>query len=58
MEREGFISGYCRQIDQSRMVAVEAEDGTLTAVDCLYETCPYAPCCTVAQKIREFLEAK
>lgn len=55
MEREAFFSGYCRQIDDSRMVAVEAEDHCLTQTDCLYETCQYAPGCTVAQKIQAFL---
>lgn len=56
MEREGFFSGYCRQIDDSRMVVAEAEDRRLTYTDCLYETCQYAPGCTVAQKIKVFLE--
>ena len=56
MEREAFFSGYCRNIDDSRMVAVEAEDKELTGVDCDYGTCPYAPNCTIAQKIEEFLE--
>lgn len=56
MDRETFISGYCRQADCSRMVAVEAQGSTLTEVDCCYETCPHTPNCTVAQKIREFLE--
>lgn len=56
MERETFISGYCRNLDCSRMVAVEAEDHILQEVDCDYETCPYTSGCTVAQKIRDFLE--
>ena len=34
MEKELFLSGYCRQIDCSRMVAAVLEDGTLTEVDC------------------------
>ena len=58
MEREAFYSGYCRCIDGSRMVAVEAEDNTLTEVDCSYENCPYAGDCTIGQKIKEFLENK
>ena len=56
MEREGFFSGYCRQLDGARTVAVEAEGKQLTEADCLYENCPYAPGCPVAQKIQEFLE--
>ena len=30
MEQEKFISGYCRQLDSSRMVEVVAEDGEIT----------------------------
>ena len=56
MEREGFFSGYCRQIDDSRMVTVVAEGNCLTEVDCCYESCVYAPNCAVAQKIREFTQ--
>ena len=56
MEREAFYSGYCRCIDGSRMVAVEADGNTLTEVDCNYEVCPHAQDCTIAQKITAFLE--
>jgi len=55
MEQEVFFSGYCRTIDQSRMVAVETENGELCSVDCSYETCPYTQNCTIAQSIRELL---
>ena len=55
MEQEFFLSGYCRAIDQSRMVAVEIAEGELDA-DCAYPDCPYAPNCQIAAKIRE-LEA-
>ena len=55
MERETFITGYCRNIDESRMVAVESEDACLTSVDCDYETCPHTQNCTIAQGIKEFL---
>ena len=54
MEREAFFSGYCRAIDNSRMVAVEAQGHTLTSTDCDYETCPYAQNCPIGQKITEF----
>lgn len=57
MEKEGFFSGYCRQLDGPRTVTAEVEDGVLTEVDCLYENCPYAPSCPVAEHIREFIEA-
>ena len=55
MERECFFSGYCRQIDGSRMVAAVAQDQILDEVDCCYPDCPYAPNCTIAEKITEFL---
>ena len=51
METEAFISGYCRQLDQSRMVTIELEDGRLTECDCCYGGCVYEPNCTVAQQI-------
>ncbi len=58
MEQEFFLSGYCRTVDNSRMVTVEIEDGTLTDVDCCYEHCSYTSNCTIAQKIRELTENK
>lgn len=58
MEREAFYSGYCRCIDNSRMVAVEADGNTLIEADCNYEGCPHVKDCTIAQKITEFLENK
>ena len=33
MEKETFLSGYCRTIDNSRMVEVITEDGKLLEVD-------------------------
>ena len=55
MEKEIFISGYCRGIDQSRMVALVTEDGELVEVDCCYETCIHTPNCSIAQQIKEAL---
>ena len=55
MERESFFTGYCRNIDNSRMVAVESNDNILTAVDCDFETCPHTKNCTIAQSITAFL---
>ena len=56
MEKEVFYSGYCRTIDDSRMVAVVAEGSQLLEVDCCYENCIYTPNCIIAQKIKELLE--
>ena len=55
MEKEVFLSGYCRTIDESRMVAVVTEDSTLVEVDCCFETCIHAPNCVIAQNIRDLL---
>ena len=56
MEAEFIFTGYCRQLDQSRMVAIEIEDGRLTECDCRYGSCLYQPSCTVAQQITEALQ--
>lgn len=56
MEKEVFFSGYCRTIDDSRMVAVVADGSQLLEVDCCYENCIYTPNCIIAQKIQELLE--
>ena len=55
MEKELFLSGYCRQLDQSRMVTAVTEDGELTEADCCYGSCVYEPNCVIAKKIREAL---
>ena len=41
MEIEKFFSGYCRQLDASRMVEVILEDSEVTEVDCCYGNCLY-----------------
>lgn len=55
MEKETFLSGYCRTTDQSRMVEVITEDGKLLEIDCCYENCIHTPNCSIAQQIRELL---
>ena len=56
MEKEFFISGYCRAIDQSRMVELVTEDGQLTEVDCCYGSCVHEPNCQIAKQVREITE--
>ena len=51
MEQEKFISGYCRQLDASRMVEVVAEDGKIAEVDCCYGNCIYQSSCLIAKEI-------
>ena len=53
MEIEKFLSGYCRQLDASRMVEVIVEDGEVTEVDCCYGNCIYQANCVIAQQIDE-----
>ena len=55
MEQERFLTGYCRTIDESRMVAVVTENKRLLEVDCCYENCVHAPNCTIAKEIDELL---
>ena len=55
MEKEIFISGYCRVLDQSRMVELITEDGELVDVDCCYDSCIHEPNCQIAKQIREQL---
>lgn len=52
---ETFISGYCRALDDSRMVCVEQEDGQLLEADCAYPNCPFSAECTIARGIQDFL---
>ena len=56
MEKEVFLSGYCRTTDASRMVEVIVEDGAIVEVDCCYENCAHAPNCQIARSIREVTE--
>ena len=56
MEIEKFLSGYCRQLDASRMVEVILEDGEVTEVDCCYGNCIYQANCVIAQQIDECVE--
>lgn len=57
MSQEKFISGYCRALDQSRMVELEYEKGRLLDVDCGYGNCVHEANCRIAKAIREALEA-
>lgn len=56
MEKEHFLSGYCRTVDQSRLVTAVTENGQLLEVDCCFENCVHAPNCTIAAEIRALLK--
>ena len=53
---EKIFTGYCRCLDQSRMVTVETEDGQPPEVDCAYPNCIHRPQCSIAQEISDFLK--
>ncbi len=55
MEKESFLSGYCRVQDHSRVVCLVTEDGCLTEVDCGYPGCIYCPNCPIAAQMDDFL---
>ena len=50
---EHYLTGYCRQLDGSRMVEVVTEEGRLYECDCCYGTCQFQTQCTIAQGIEE-----
>lgn len=56
MEEEKFITGYCRQLDESRMVCILHRGSTLEECDCCYGSCLYQAECRVAAQIRQLLE--
>lgn len=53
MEREIILSGYCRALDQSRMVIAVLENGSLSEVDCDYPNCPHSQSCPIAHQLNE-----
>ena len=58
METEHFCSGYCRQLDASRMVEVSLEDGALSEADCCYGSCLYESGCPIAKQIGELTQSE
>lgn len=53
METEKFLSGYCRQLDASRMVEVILKNGVITEIDCCYGSCVYQSNCPIAKEADE-----
>ena len=51
MEEEKYLTGYCRQLDNARMVEVILENGKITEVDCCYGNCVYQSNCPIAKEI-------
>ncbi len=52
MEDEVIISGYCRGLDQNRIVTAELDGGKWYA-DCSFGSCPHEASCQIAQKLSE-----
>lgn len=54
MELEKFFTGYCRQIDQNRIVLAEYTDRNgvlyLEDTDCQYPNCMFADGCPLAHQ--------
>jgi len=51
MEVEKFVSGYCKQLDNARMVEVILENSEITEADCCYGSCIYQANCPIAKEI-------
>lgn len=62
MPEETFLTGFCRQMDATRMVALEYEDGpegrTLAEVDCSFGTCVYRSACEIGKAIEALLSGE
>lgn len=52
MEEERILTGYCRQLDASRVVEVIEEDGVFQEADCAFGSCIYESSCPIAAQIR------
>ena len=52
---EHYLTGYCRCLDNSRVVEVVVEEGKIEECDCLYGNCKFKTQCTIAQGIEEIL---
>ena len=50
---ERYLTGYCRCLDNSRIVEIVTENGKLEECDCLYGNCKFQTQCTIAQGIEE-----
>ncbi len=57
MEDEIILSGYCRCLDDSRMVILE-QDGRDWTADCQFGSCPYEGACNIAEEIQKIKQGK
>lgn len=52
---EHYLSGYCRQLDGSRMVELVIEGGQIEEIDCCYGDCTFQCSCPIAKSVEELL---
>jgi len=57
METEKYLSGYCRQLDGSRMVEVVLENDKITEIDCCYGNCIHQGNCLIAKEVADLTKA-
>lgn len=53
MEVEKILTGYCRTLDQSRMVIAVLEEDRCTEIDCDFPHCPHIQSCPIARQLTE-----
>lgn len=52
MEKEHFLSGYCRCMDCARTVTA-ITDKVLLEADCDFPNCPYAAGCSIGKALSQ-----
>ena len=52
---ESVFSGYCRTIDDARMVMAEWDGAALDA-DCSYDVCVYRESCPIGQQLTAWVK--
>lgn len=59
---EKFLSGFCRNVDGTRMVTLEYEETEagreLLDIDCSFETCIHRGSCEIGKAIEALLQEK
>lgn len=54
---EYIFTGYCRALDQSRMVEAEVESTNVYA-DCAWPYCPHSSACLIGQQLQQLADRK
>ncbi len=56
MEEERFFSGYCRQLDNHRMVEALLKEDKLQEVDCAFGNCAFQAGCPIGKQLQVLTE--